>query len=165
MSSEEWINWRMKSNYYSYLSSYPTAGAKYGDSYLEQVIIARGGAGTSAVIDPRWVMPGYGGLSLVDWQEAMFRPSVSQTYNLSITQGNKTNNYRASVNYVNQDGIVINTGFKRLTAKLSGQTTLFDKLQLGVDVSPQMTVTTGGNVDGKDNAAQSALTLAPVVEN
>ena len=165
MEAEDWINWRMKSNYQAYLEAYPTAGAQVGDSYLEQVIKAQGGAGTSAVIDPRWRMPGYGGLSLVDWQKAMFRPSFAQTYNLSITQGNKKNSYRASLSYVNQDGIVINTGFKRLTAKLSGQTTLIDKLRIGVDVSPQMTVTTGGNVDGKDNAAQNALSAVPVVEN
>ena len=165
MEAEDWINWRMKSNYQAYLEAYPTAGAQVGDSYLEQVIKAQGGAGTSAVIDPRWRMPGYGGLSLVDWQKAMFRPSFAQTYNLSITQGNKKNSYRASLSYVNQDGIVINTGFKRLTAKLSGQTTLMDKLRIGVDVSPQMTVTTGGNVDGKDNAAQNALSAVPVVEN
>lgn len=165
MGAEDWINWRMRSNYQAYVDAYPTAGAQIGDSYLEQVIKAQGGAGTSAVIDPRWQMLGYGGLSLVDWQKAMFRPSFAQTYNLSITQGNKKNSYRASLSYVNQDGIVINTGFKRLTAKLSGQTLLMDKLRIGVDVSPQMTVTTGGNVDGKDNAAQNALSAVPVVEN
>ena len=165
MGAEDWINWRMKSNYQAYVEAYPTAGAQIGDSYLEQVIKAQGGAGTSAVIDPRWQMPGYGGLSLVDWQKAMFRPSFAQTYNFSITQGNKKNNYRASVSYVSQDGIVINTGFKRLTAKLSGQTLLMDKLRIGVDVSPQLIVTTGGNVDGKDNAAQNALSIVPVVEN
>ena len=165
MSSEEWINWRMKANYQSYVDTYGAAGATAGDSYLEQVITARGGASTSSIIDPRWRMAGYGGLSLVDWQEAMFRTSFAQNYNLAITNGNKKNNYRASVSYVNQDGIVINTGFKRITAKLSTMTTLFDKLRLGVDVSPQMTVTTGGNVDGKDNAAMNALSLVPVVEN
>lgn len=165
MGAEDWINWRMRSNYQAYVDAYPTAGAQIGDSYLEQVIKAQGGAGTSAVIDPRWQMLGYGGLSLVDWQKAMFRPSFAQTYNLSITQGNKKNSYRASLSYVNQDGIVINTGFKRLTAKLSGQTLLMDKLRIGVDVSPQLIVTTGGNVDGKDNAAQNALSAVPVVEN
>lgn len=165
MGAEDWINWRMRSNYQAYVDAYPTAGAQIGDSYLEQVIKAQGGAGTSAVIDPRWQMLGYGGLSLVDWQKAMFRPSFAQTYNLSITQGNKKNSYRASLSYVNQDGIVINTGFKRLTAKMSGQTLLMDKLRIGVDVSPQLIVTTGGNVDGKDNAAQNALSAVPVVEN
>ena len=165
MGAEDWINWRMRSNYQAYVDAYPTAGAQIGDSYLEQVITAQGGAGTSAVIDPRWQMLGYGGLSLVDWQKAMFRPSFAQIYNLSITQGNKKNSYRASLSYVNQDGIVINTGFKRLTAKMSGQTLLMDKLRIGVDVSPQLIVTTGGNVDGKDNAAQNALSAVPVVEN
>ena len=166
MSGEDWIAWRMKYNYQNYVNNSGAGGAQAGDSYLKQVIISQGSAGTSTVNDPRWSMPGYGGLSLVDWQEAMFRPSYSQNYNLSISQGNKTSNYRASVSYVNQDGIVINTGFKRLTAKLSGRTKLMkDRLELGVDVAPQMTATTGGNVDGKDNAAMSALSLAPVVES
>ncbi len=165
MEPSDWIQWRMKANYQSYVDTYPTAGAQIGDSYLKQVITAHGGASTSSIIDPRWQMAGYGGLSLVDWQEAMFRPSLAQTYNLAITQGNKNNNYRASVSYVNQDGIVINTGFKRITAKLSGQTLLFDKVRIGIDLSPQMTVTKGGNVDGKDNAAMNALSLVPVVEN
>lgn len=165
MEPGEWIEWRKMANYNTYTTTYPTTSAAVGDSYLEQVINARGGAGTSAVVDPRWSMPGYGGLSLVDWQKAMFRPSVAQTYNLSITQGNSKSNYRASLGYVNQDGIVIHTGFKRITAKLSGMTTLMDKLKLGIDVSPQMTVTTGGNVDGKDNTAMQALSMVPVVES
>lgn len=165
MSSSEWIRWRMATNYQSYVDSYGAAGAQKGDSYTEQVIIARGGASTSSIIDPRWKMNGYGGLSLVDWQKAMFRPSYTQTYNLAITQGNRKSNYRASVSYVNQDGIVINTNFKRLTAKLSGRTTIGEKLQLGIDVSPQMTVTKGGNVDGSSGQAKEALNLVPVVEN
>ncbi len=165
MSPSEWIEWRMGSNYQSYVNNYGTNGAQLGDSYLQQVITTHGSASTSSVIDPRWQMPGYGGLSLVDWQKAMFRPSYAQTYNLAISQGNKKSNYRASVSYVNQDGIVINTGFNRLTAKLSGRTTIADKLQLGIDVTPQMTVTKGGNVDGKDNTAMQALSMVPVVEN
>ena len=164
MSSEEWIRWRTASNYQNYVTQYGGSGAGLDDSYVSQ-LITMGSGSTSYLVDPRWKMAGYGGLSLVDWQKAMFRPAFTQNYNVSITQGTKKNSYRASVAYVNQDGIVINTGFKRLTAKMSGFTTLFDKLKIGVDVSPQMTVTTGGNVDGKDNTAMQALTLVPVVEN
>ncbi len=163
MSSEEWIRWRTAANYQNYVDSYGDRGAQVGDSYVTQAL-TMGSNSTSYTVDPRWRMAGYGGLSLVDWQKAMFRTAYTQNYNVSITQGTKKNSYRASVGYVNQDGIVINTGFKRLTAKVSGFTTLFDKLKIGVDVSPQMTVTTGGNVDGKDNSAMQALTLVPVVE-
>lgn len=165
MESDEWMRWRSRWNDQNYVNSYGIQGAQKSDGYVERVIRTGGNADSKSVNDPRWTMPGYGGLSLVDWQKAMFRPAITQNYNLSISNGTQKNSYRASVNYINQDGIVINTGFKRLNAKLSGYTTLIDKLKVGIDVSPQMTITTGGNVDGKDNAAQSALTLVPVVEN
>ena len=164
MEPDEWINWRSRWNDQNYINNYAASGASKSDGYVERVIRVGGTADTKSVNDPRWSMPGYGNLSLVDWQKAMFRPALTQNYNLSITQGTKKNSFRASVNYVNQDGIVINTGFKRLSGKLSGFTTVMDKLKIGIDVSPQMTITTGGNVDGKDNSAQNALGMVPVVE-
>ena len=165
MSGDQWIDYRSQINKEKYVGAYPSAGATTEDSWVEQVIIARGGAGMTSVNDKRWSMPDHGGLSTVNWQKAMTHRALSQTYNLSITQGNKKNNYRASVSYVNQDGIVRNTGFKRLTTKLSGRTTLFDKLQIGLDVAPQFAVTKGGRVDGSDNSMMGALTMVPVVES
>ena len=165
MSPEQWIAWRSAINTQNYLSTYANKGAQAGDSYAEQVVITGGSAGTSAVNDPRWSMPGYGGLNLVDWQEAMFRKAFAHNYNLSITQGGSNSNYRASIGYVHQDGIVINTGYQRLTAKVAGSVLLADKVRVTADVSPQFSLTTGGNVDGKDNTAMQALSLAPVTEN
>lgn len=164
MSSEDWMKWRSMANYQNYYNNYSGMGAQYGDTYAEQVAVV-GSAGTGYVNDPRWKMAGYGGLNLVDWQKAMFQTAFSQNYNFSISQGNKTSNYRASASYTNQDGIVINTGFKRLNAKLSGETTIKEKLKLSLDIAPQYTVTTGGNVDGKDNTAMQALSLVPLTEN
>lgn len=164
MSSEQWMAWRTRANYANYVANYGGLGAQVGDTYAEQIAVV-GSAGTGYVNDPRWAMAGYGGLNLVDWQKAMFQTAFSQNYNFSISQGNSTSNYRASASYTNQDGIVINTGFKRLNAKLSGETTIKNKLKLTLDVAPQYTVTTGGNVDGKDNTAMQALSLVPITEN
>lgn len=165
MKAEDWMAWRSAINMQNYLSGYGNKGAQAGDSYAEQVVVTGGSAGTSVVNDPRWSMAGYGGLNLVDWQEAMFHTSFAQNYNLSITQGGKNSNYRASVGYTHQDGIVINTGYQRLTGKVSGSVLLADKVRITADVSPQYSVTNGGNVDGKDNTAMQALSLVPVTEN
>ena len=163
MTPEEWIEWRKKSNNVRYVNQYGSKGAKETDTYAERLAII-GSNSTNYVNDPRWDMPNYGGLALIDWQKEIFQTSFAQNYNVSISAGNKKSNYRASLGYVNQDGIVVNTGFQRINLKLSAQTTIKDKLTLGVDIAPQYTVTTGGNVDGKDNAAQQALTLCPVAE-
>ena len=163
MSPTEWIEWRKKANNVRYVNQYGLKGAKETDTYAERIAII-GSVSGNYVNDPRWDMPNYGGLYLIDWQKEIFQTALAQNYNLSLSSGNKKSNFRASLGYVNQEGIVIKTGFERINLKLSAQTTVKDKLTLGFDLAPQFTVTKGGNVDGKDNTAQQALTLAPVAE-
>lgn len=164
MSPTEWIEWRKKANNVRYVNQYGLKGAKETDTYAERIAII-GSVSGNYVNDPRWDMPNYGGLSLIDWQKEIFQTALAQNYNLSVSSGNKNSNFRASLGYVNQEGIVIKTGFERINLKMSAQTTIKDKLTLGFDLAPQFTVTKGGNVDGKDNTAQQALTLAPVAES
>lgn len=163
MSPTEWIEWRKKANNVRYVNQYGLKGAKETDTYAERIAII-GSVSVNYVNDPRWDMPNYGGLSLIDWQKEIFQTALAQNYNLSVSSGNKKSNFRASLGYVNQEGIVIKTGFERINLKMSAQTTVKDKLTLGFDLAPQFTVTKGGNVDGKGNTAQLALTLAPVAE-
>ena len=163
MSPTEWIEWRKKANNTRYVNQYGLKGAKETDTYAERIAFT-GGVSANYVNDPRWDMPNYGGLSLIDWQKEIFQTALAQNYNLSVSSGNKTSNFRASLGYVNQEGIVIKTGFERINLKMSAQTTIKNKLTLGFDLAPQFTVTKGGNVDGKGNTAQLALTLAPVAE-
>lgn len=164
-TASEWMEWRKMYNYANYVNANPASGAEWGDSYLKQTIITGGSANVSQVIDPRWNMPGYGGLSTVDWQKAIYRSALTQNYNVSITQGNDQGNYRASVGYINQDGIMINTGYKRLTARLNGNTTIAKRLHVGIDLSVQLGITQAGDIDGKDNISQKALSMVPIVEN
>ena len=161
MSPTEWIAWRTKSNNVRYVNTYGNQGATAEDDYMTRLNFT-----TSAnyVNDPRWTMPDYGGLALIDWQKEMFQTAMTRNYNVSVSSGTKKSSYRVSLGYLTQDGIVIKTGFRRLNLKVSAQTTLFDKLTIGFDVAPQFSVTKGGNVDGKDNAAMSALTICPVAE-
>ena len=161
MTPEEWIEWRSKSNDVRYVNNYGARGATAQDDYMTRL---RFTSGANYVNDPRWSMPGYGGLALIDWQKEIFQTALAQSYNLSVSSGNKTSNYRASIGYVDQEGIVITTNYQRINLKLSAQTTLFDKLTIGIDLAPQFSVTKGGNVDGKDNAAMGALTMCPVAE-
>lgn len=163
MSPTEWIEWRKKANNVRYVNQYGLKGAKETDTYAERIAII-GSVSVNYVNDPRWDMPNYGGLSLIDWQKEIFQTALAQNYNLSVSSGNKKSNFHASLGYVNQEGIVIKTGFERINLKMSAQTTIKDKLTLGFDLAPQFTVTKGGNVDGKGNTAQLALTLAPVAE-
>ena len=163
MTPQEWIAWRTKSNNVLYVNRYGAQGATADDDYYTRVRIT-GGASASYVNDPRWSMPDYGGLALIDWQKELFKTAFTHSYNLSVSSGSKKSSYRASLGYLDQDGIVMETGYKRLNLKLAAQTTVLDKLTIGVDLAAQMGKTKGGSVDGKDNTGMGALTMCPVAE-
>ena len=163
MSPQEWIAWRTKANDVRYVNAYGAQGATAADDYYTRVRIT-GGASANYVNDPRWSMPDYGGLALIDWQKELFQTAFAQNYSLGVSSGNGKSNYRASIGYLNQDGIVVETGYQRLNLKLAAQTTAFDRLTFGFDLSGQLGKTKGGNVDGKDNAGMAALTMCPVAE-
>ncbi len=162
MSPTEWINWRTKVNNIRYVSKNSAKGATASDDFAKRVSLV--GMSTDYVNDPRWTMPGYGGLALVDWQDEMFRLATYQNYSLSVTQGGKTGNYRLSVGYTTQDGIVTNTDYQKLTAQFTGETRIKRIITVGLKVAPTVEWYGGGGVDGRDNAMMTALTATPVAE-
>jgi TonB-linked SusC/RagA family outer membrane protein len=50
-----------------------------------------------------------------DWQRVVSRTSVSQQHRLSLANNYKNGNYRASIGWDDQEGIIKDTGLKRLT--------------------------------------------------
>ena len=75
-----------------------------------------------------------------DWQDEVFQTGVAQQHNLSLSGGSAEGNYRLSLCYLDQDGIVINSGTERFTSRLSmNQKTLVGKLTLSgnINVSQQ----------------------------
>ena len=68
-----------------------------------------------------------------DWQDNIYRTSISQNYNLSIAGGNKEagNRYNVSMSVVDQDGIIVKSNFQRYQGKVNfqqklGKTVTFD---------------------------------------
>jgi TonB-linked SusC/RagA family outer membrane protein len=60
-----------------------------------------------------------------DWQKEILRTAVSQNYNLAFGGASNTGNYRASLGYDNQQGIIKNTDLKRLTARINASQSFF----------------------------------------
>ena len=71
-----------------------------------------------------------------NWLGAITRTALSQSHNVSITGGANGFNYNASVNYVNQDGIVINSDKNLMGLRFNAeQKALNDKLDINVSLS------------------------------
>jgi TonB-dependent starch-binding outer membrane protein SusC len=54
-----------------------------------------------------------------DWQREIFRTAPVQNHQVSFSGGSDNTQYYASLNYFDQEGVVINSGAKRYTAKLN----------------------------------------------
>ncbi len=71
-----------------------------------------------------------------DWQDQIFRQAISQNYNLSWAYSNKGTTARLSASLDDQQGIVRNSGLKRVTARANlGQKLLNDKLKLEANIT------------------------------
>lgn len=110
-----------------------------------------------------------------DWQDAVLQTGVSQNHTLSISGGDDKTRYLISGNFVDQEGIVINSGFKRYNARINLDRSLYDNLTIGVFAnfgkSTQNSLTTTESVNynsspfsaGITNSLTYALFMPPVV--
>lgn len=102
------LSYEAKNN--AYLDRNPTG--KPTDS---NAIRTAGVGAPSTLIQPEIVpyLSGQAGLTNTDWQDAIFRSATIQNHTLSISGGKENVKYYLSGNYLNQRGVVINSGFKR----------------------------------------------------
>lgn len=70
-----------------------------------------------------------------EWVDAMFSPAPIQDHNLSISGGNANARYNLSVNYLNEEGLMANTGHDKYGARLNTDFQLNDKISGGLDVA------------------------------
>jgi len=71
-----------------------------------------------------------------DWQDEVFQTGFANTHNVSYGGGDKNGNYRFSMGYLDQDGIVVNSGFKKYTASFNAnQKFMDDRLTIGTQVT------------------------------
>jgi TonB-linked SusC/RagA family outer membrane protein len=70
-----------------------------------------------------------------DWQDEIYRNAVSSNHSVSFSKAMETGNYFASISHMDQDGIVLNSSFKRTTARLNAEESFFDNKRLKVKVN------------------------------
>jgi TonB-dependent starch-binding outer membrane protein SusC len=76
------------------------------------------------------------GQANTDWQRALIRNAPTHNHNLSFSGGGENTQYRASMNYMNQEGVVLNNGFERIQGRLNGTHATFeDRLRIGLNLT------------------------------
>ncbi|MDR1628981.1 MAG: TonB-dependent receptor [Oscillospiraceae bacterium] len=110
-----------------------------------------------------------------DWQDAVLQTGFSQNHNLSVSGGGEKTRYSVSGNYTGQDGIIINSGFRRYSLRVNVDRNVRENLTVGATAtfgkSTQNSLTTSKEVnynsspfgDGITNSLTYALFMPPTV--
>ncbi|WEK70431.1 MAG: SusC/RagA family TonB-linked outer membrane protein [Candidatus Chryseobacterium colombiense] len=70
-----------------------------------------------------------------DWQDEIYRNAVSSNHSVSFSKATDTGSYFASLSHMDQDGIVLNSSFKRTTARINAEESFLDDKRLKVKVN------------------------------
>ncbi|MFY9152416.1 MAG: TonB-dependent receptor [Prolixibacteraceae bacterium] len=95
-----------------------------------------------------------------NWLGEFFRTAPMQNYSVSYSGSSEKTNYYVSGNYFDQQGIVINTGFKRYTFQLNTDSKVTSRLKLGNSLTLNNDIKTSGDYSIRN--AMLALPTQPV---
>ena len=71
-----------------------------------------------------------------NWQDEIFRTAISQNHNIAFGGGSETANYRASVGYTSQEGIILSSGLEKFTGRFNAnQKAIQGRLRMGVNMT------------------------------
>ncbi len=97
-----------------------------------------------------------------DWQDLVFRRAWGQQHQLSVSGGNEKTTFLISGNYLNQDGIIENTGYKRYIVRSNINSQLNDKISFRLNVSgTRIQNHNTGLIGGTANPVVQALAWSP----
>lgn len=95
-----------------------------------------------------------------NWQDELFRKAIMTSHNLSVSGGNEMTTYAISGGYLNQEGIALGSGFRRLSLRANVDTNIKSWLRGGVNFSFGESKQ---DVGTDNNTIMSALLQQPTV--
>ncbi len=98
-----------------------------------------------------------------NWQDLLFRTAPIQQYEVSVAGGSERTRYVFAGSYIDQQGISLNTDYKRFNFRTNVESQLSNRLKLGLNLNAY---SAGGNeqANGKDAPILYALSLPPIYE-
>lgn len=97
-----------------------------------------------------------------NWQNEILRTAIGQDYQLSVAGGNDKTTYRLSTQYLEEDGVIKNSFFKRYSLRSNIDSKVSEKLTVGLNMSflNRENLNTFGS-RGKNSPLTQALSWAP----
>ena len=153
------VGWSEAQNYVDVLEA---------NDYMDMIIEARTNNGTIQDFPQLVQMRESGNYVNTNWQDAIFRNALNYRGNTTITGGTETLKYNFSANYQNEDGILLNSYYRRTGIKGGFEASLSKKVKLGVNLNTtyskkRIQQPTGGNTEDVTGVIAQALSMPPIL--
>lgn len=166
LSADEWVDRATEMINAQWVASGPNRTASQTNEQRRVILgLPAGTVNTSLMTDDRWALPGHPGLNYFDWQEEAFRKGLVQNHQISASGGTDKTRYYISGNYVNQQGMIINTNYTAYSARANVEVNATSKLKLGLNLAPTFSINNDPGVEGKDNILHQLVSMTPVQED
>lgn len=103
------------------------------------------------------------------WQDAIFRNGLFQQYGINVSGASESGNHSLSFNYLNQDGTIINSDYRKFGLNVNLNRNLGKNFRVGTSTALSNSITNGvkTGTDKSDAASagviRSALTYPPTI--
>ena len=102
------------------------------------------------------------GSTNTQWQDLMFRDAMYQEYRINVSGGNKNTRYSVSGGYLNQEGVVVNSGFERFTGRINLVQKLSTNVTMTANISGSRTKNSGLATGSSDGLMVKLLRQSPL---
>lgn len=101
-----------------------------------------------------------------NWEKELIKTAQMRTYNLGIKGGGEKTKYNSSFNYSNQEGMITNSGYERLTGRLNVDQIISNSFKTGTNISYTRSTLKGedgitNGSSGSSDMYRKAFTFSP----
>lgn len=106
-----------------------------------------------------------------NWMEEIFDPAPIQNHQIGVSGGTESGRYAISLNYFDQQGIMIHTGYKRYSARANTEFNVNKRVRVGENIQVAYAERVGGpfstrgitSNQNESNAVSFAYRMQPIV--
>jgi len=104
----------------------------------------------------------YKNIPEIDWQDQLYRTAPMSNHSISVSGGNNMTKYYISANLFSQEGVMVNSGYRRYQGTMSVTQTLSPKLKGGVYLNYAYNKQNGVSPSAPGSGSSTAYTLFSV---
>ncbi|MDR0660828.1 MAG: TonB-dependent receptor [Prevotellaceae bacterium] len=98
-----------------------------------------------------------------DWQDAMYQNAFMQEYRISLKGGTERSKYAINATYLDEDGVVVFSGWKKYTGRMNYENQLSKKLKFSSNLALSRTEYEGWSTGSGDGVISSMLRRSPLL--